>query len=40
MVEFNPLSFVLGCLFEPSKSGIRATLRLGFRALQRAIAQK
>lgn len=26
MTEIRPLSFVLGCLWEPSRNGVRATL--------------
>lgn len=26
MTEIRPLAFVLGCLWEPSRNGIRATL--------------
>ncbi len=27
MTEIRPLAFVLGCLWEPSERGLRATLR-------------
>ncbi len=31
MTEIRPLAFVLGCLYEPSQNGIRATLQRIFR---------
>lgn len=32
MTEIRPLAFVIGCLFEPSERGVRATLRKVLRS--------